>query len=66
MLTDTANGLLKPKDTPYKVAEGEGTYVVLQTLGTTGFNFDYRLNGRRHTLILGRAKAVPLQLHSLA
>ena len=54
MLTETALKHLRPKDAIYKVADRDGMYVTVSVVGTIGFRFDYRLNGRRETLTLGR------------
>ncbi len=54
MLTDTALKNLKALDNSYKVADRDGMYVVVATSGTVTFRYDYRLNGRRETLTLGR------------
>jgi integrase len=53
-LTDTALKNLKPQDKPYKVADRDGMYVLVLKTGTIAFRYDYRLNGRRETLALGR------------
>ncbi|MGR4870270.1 tyrosine-type recombinase/integrase [Variovorax sp. LARHSF232] len=54
MLTDTALRNLKPKAAPYKAFDRDGMYVTVSTAGTIAFRYDYRLNGRRETLTLGR------------
>jgi integrase len=54
MLTDTALKWLKPKDKPYKVTDRDGMYAHVSTGGTISFRLDYRLNGRRETVVLGR------------
>ncbi|WP_413439400.1 tyrosine-type recombinase/integrase [Sulfuriferula sp. GW1] len=54
MLTDTALKNLKPKDTPYKVTDRDGMYVTVSSAGTVTFRYDYRINGRRETLTIGR------------
>src|SRR3569623_1536706 len=54
MLTDTALKNLKPKDAPYKVTDRDGMYVTVSTAGTVTFRYDYRINGRRETLTIGR------------
>lgn len=54
MLTDTALRNLKPKSKPYKVSDRDGMYVTVSKAGTVTFRYDYRLNGRRETLTLGR------------
>ena len=54
MLTETTLKHLKPKDAVYKVADRDGMCVTVSVVGTISFRFDYRLNGRRETLTLGR------------
>ena len=40
--------------TAYKVADRDGMYVAVSPKGTITFRLDYRLNGRRETLTVGR------------
>ena len=54
MLTDTAVKALKAKPKLYKVSDRDGMYVAVQPSGAIVFRYDYRLNGRRETLTLGR------------
>ncbi|MDY7548827.1 tyrosine-type recombinase/integrase [Glaciimonas sp. CA11.2] len=54
MLTDTALRNLKPGAAPYKLADRDGMYVTVSTAGTITFRYDYRLNGRREALTIGR------------
>jgi len=54
MLTDMAIKRLKQKDKLYKVADCDGMYVSVATTGQITFRYDYRLNGRRETLTIGR------------
>lgn len=54
MLTDTALRNLKPKSKIYKASDCDGMYVTVSTTGTVTFRYDYRLNGRRETLTIGR------------
>jgi integrase len=54
MLTDTALRNLKPRDLPYKVTDRDGMYALVTTTGSISFRCDYRLNGRRETLVIGR------------
>lgn len=54
MLTDTAIKALKARKKLYKVSDRDGMYVVVQPSGAIVFRYDYRLNGRRETLTLGR------------
>ena len=54
MLTDTALKNLKPRERLYKVSDRDGMYATVSPGGTVTFRYDYRLNGRRETLTLGR------------
>lgn len=54
MLTDTALRNLKPKSKTYKASDRDGMYVTVSPVGTVTFRYDYRLNGRRATLTIGR------------
>lgn len=54
MLTDTALRSLKPKEKPYKIADRDGMYAYVATSGTITFRYDYRLNRRRETLVIGK------------
>lgn len=54
MLTDTALRNLKPKSLTYKAYDRDGMYVTVSPAGTIAFRYDYRLNGRRETLTIGR------------
>lgn len=54
MLTDAALKALKPKDKIYKVSDRDGMYVRVMPSGAISFRLDYRLNGRRETVYLGR------------
>jgi integrase len=54
MLTDIALKSLKPKEKPYKVTDRDGMYVHVSPGGTLSFRLDYRLNGRRETVNLGK------------
>ena len=62
MLTDAAIKVLKPKDKLYKIVDRDGMYVVVQPSGAIVFRLDYRLNGRRETLTLGRYGPAGLSL----
>lgn len=54
MLTDAALEALKPKGKIYKIADRDGMYVRVMPSGAISFRLDYRLNGRRETVYLGR------------
>lgn len=45
---------MKSKKKTYKVADGDGIYVVVSPAGSITFRRDYRINSRRETLTLGR------------
>lgn len=70
MLTDLKLRNLKPEPKPYKRVDRDGLYVVVSPAGGVTFRLDYRLNGRRETLTLGRydataAREVPRELGDL-
>lgn len=52
MLTATAVKNAKPKDKPYKLADGKGLYLLITEAGKY-WRFDYRSAGKRRTLALG-------------
>lgn len=54
MLTDTKLKNLKPQGKIYKVTDRDGLYVAVLTSGTVSFRYDYRINGRRETLTIGK------------
>ena len=54
MLTDTELKKLKPTDKAFKISDRDGMYVSVSTTGTKSFRYDYRINGRRETLTIGR------------
>ena len=54
MLTDSKLRNLKPKSKLYKAFDRDGMYVTVSPTGTVTFRYDYRLNGRRETLTIGR------------
>jgi len=54
MLSDGTLRGLKPQAALYKVADRDGLYLVVTPRGTISFRMDYRLNGRRETLTIGR------------
>ena len=62
VLTDTALKALKPRDKKYKVTDRDGMYVLVMPTGSVSFRYDYRLNGRRETVILGRYGRAGLSL----
>jgi len=54
MLTDVALKALKPLEKIYQVAYRDGMYVRVTPRGAISFLLDYRLNGRRETVHLGK------------
>jgi integrase len=54
MLTDVAIKALKSKEKDYKIADRDGMYIHVTTKGALSFRMDYRLNGRRETIYLGK------------
>lgn len=54
MITDTELRRLRPQEKAYKVTDRDGMYVMVTTAGTKSFRYDYRLNGRRETLTIGK------------
>ena len=54
MLTDMQLKALKPAEKIYKVSDQRGLYVAVTPTGVASFRFDYRLNGRRETLVIGQ------------
>jgi Arm DNA-binding domain/Phage integrase, N-terminal SAM-like domain len=54
MLTDLALKKLKPREKIYKVTDRDGMFAAVAPSGQITFRYDYRLNGRRETLTIGR------------
>lgn len=54
MLTDTQLRNLKPQCKAYKISDTRGLYVTVAPSGTKSFRYDYRLDGKRETLTIGR------------
>lgn len=54
MLTDTQIKNLKPAEKLYKMVDRDGLYVAVTPSGVVSFRLDYRLNGRRETVVLGQ------------
>ena len=54
-LTESGLDQLQPRERPYKVSDGgNGLYVMVLPSGAKSFRYDYRLNGRRETVTIGR------------
>jgi integrase len=54
MLTITALKRLRPKERDYKISDRDSMYAIVKPSGVIIFRYDYRLNGRRETLTIGR------------
>lgn len=54
MLSNSALKQLKSKAKAYRVSDRDGMYAHVSTTGAVTFRYDYRLNGRRETVVLGR------------
>ncbi|MFZ1852243.1 MAG: Arm DNA-binding domain-containing protein, partial [Nitrosomonas sp.] len=52
MLTDTTTRQAKPKDKPYKLTDGGGLYLLVNTTGKY-WRLNYRFAGKQKTLALG-------------
>ena len=59
MLTDTAIRKAKPTDTPYKLTDGQGLYLLVNAVGKY-WRMNYRCAGKQKTLALGVYPDVPL------
>jgi integrase len=59
-LTDVKIRQAKPKDKPYKLADGEGMYLLIDAAGNRYWRLDYRFAGKRKTLALGTYPEIPL------
>ena len=53
-MTDAALKCLKPRDKMCKVTDRDGMYMRVAPTGGISFRLDYRLNGRRETVHLGK------------
>lgn len=54
MLSDMQLWALKPGERIYKVADQQGLYAAVTPSGAVSFRYDYRVNDRRETLVIGR------------
>lgn len=54
MLTDAKLRTLKPAEATYKLTDRDGLYVAVLPSGTVSFRYNYRINGRQETIVLGR------------
>lgn len=60
MLTDKAIRALKPKDKPYKAADGLGLYLLVTTTGSRLWRYKYRYLGKEKLAALGAYPEVGL------
>ena len=60
MLTVKAIDSAKPKDKPYKLPDFEGLYLYVTPSGTKSWRYDYRFNGKRKTLTIGKYPYISL------
>ena len=54
MLTDTKLKNLKPAEKIYKVSDRDGLYVAVLPSGTVSFRYNYTINSRQETLVIGQ------------
>jgi integrase len=54
VLSDIALKKLKPQAARYKIADRDGLYASVGSTGIITFRYDYRINGRRETLTIGK------------
>lgn len=59
-LTDTAIRNAKPKDKPYKVADSQGLYLLINPQGSKLWRIKYRMNGAERKLSLGAYPEITL------
>ncbi|TRO89482.1 DUF4102 domain-containing protein [Glycocaulis profundi] len=60
VLTDTAIRNAKPKDKPYKVADSQGLYLLVNPRGSKLWRVKYRMNGVERKLALGSYPEITL------
>ena len=60
MLNDRILKTTKPKEKPYKLQDRDGMYAYVATSGTISFRYDYKFNGRRETITLGKYGIISL------
>lgn len=59
-LTDTAIRNAKPKDKPYKVADAQGLYLLVNPAGSKLWRVKYRINGVERKLAIGAYPGITL------
>ncbi len=52
-LTDTKVKTAKPKDKPYKLTDGRGMYLLVNTTGSKYWQYHFRINGKQGTYQIG-------------
>ncbi len=52
-LTNTTVHNAKPREKPYKLADGGGLYLLVSNTGSRYWRYDYRVHGKRKTLAIG-------------
>lgn len=57
MLTDKQLKMLKASNKVYKITDQQGLYAAVLRSGNISFRYDYRLHGRRETLVIGQYDA---------
>lgn len=60
-LTDATVKAAKPRDKPYKLADGRGLYLLVNPSGAKWWRFKYRFGGKEKLLSLGVYPDVPLR-----
>ena len=60
-LSDTKIKALKPKEKPYKIADGLGLYLLVSATGSKLWRFKYRVDGKEKVLALGSYPDTPLK-----
>lgn len=60
MLTDTAVKAAKPRETPYKLADSGWLYLHVAPSGGRSWRMDYRHQGKRYTVTIGKYPQVSL------
>lgn len=60
LLTNQQVKAAKPREKPYRLADGDGLYLYVSPTGVRAWQFRYRLNGKPLTATLGRADILAL------
>lgn len=59
-LSDVQVNKAKPKEKDYKLADGDGMYLLVTVSGGKLWRYDYRFNGKRKTMALGAYPVISL------